>query len=71
MATVRGIRCNQCAQFIWSRSVHQFRICNCGNAWVDGGQTDPVWRCGYFRSDERPQDLEVEVDGATGQEITT
>lgn len=69
MTAVRGIRCNLCGQFIWSRSVHHFRVCDCGNAWVDGGQTDPVWRYGCFRSNERPQTIEVEVDDATGQEV--
>jgi hypothetical protein len=32
------IQCNKCKDIIESKSVHDFRYCQCGNVFVDGGR---------------------------------
>ncbi len=35
---VNGVRCPECKEEIWSRSVHDFRYCSCEKTFVDGGR---------------------------------
>lgn len=46
MIRVRGIQCPRCEQKIASLYNHDFRRCNCGYCFVDGGQSD-YYRVGY------------------------
>jgi len=37
MIAVNVVTCPCCGQSIYSRARHDFRYCNCGEVWVDGG----------------------------------
>lgn len=38
------IKCKRCGEIIESKSVHDFKVCSCGNCAVDGGH-DYLKRC--------------------------
>lgn len=35
---VKGIKCPNCKEIIYSRARHDFKRCSCGNVFVDGGR---------------------------------
>lgn len=41
---IKGVQCQKCLDIIWSRYVHDFRYCSCGNSFIDGG--GEYVRCG-------------------------
>lgn len=38
MIRVRGIKCTNCQDEIWSRYRHDMRSCKCGKTFIDGGR---------------------------------
>jgi hypothetical protein len=64
MLTVHGLECLKCGDRIYSRARHDFRSCECGDIFVDGGFD--YMRGGY--KDKPPIDVEIDVD-ATIKEL--
>lgn len=57
---VKGVECPHCLQQIWSRSRYDFRHCDCGKTFVDGGSC-------YLRYGGDPQPEIVDIE--TGKEL--
>lgn len=60
---VTGLECPICENKIWSKYTHDFRYCECGYCFVDGGRD--YMRCGWGYSPmdrkERSQEEYLEV----------
>lgn len=57
-STVRGIRCPECGESIWSRHRHDMRWCSCGYCAIDGGRE---YIKVSFSGDKVPMDVMVET----------
>lgn len=53
--TVKGIECPHCKDRVYSRSVHDFRSCECGKSFVDGGKE-------YLRKGGNPIPATVDIE---------
>ena len=57
------VRCNECGDEPFSRSVHHYNSCNCGNIAVDGG-TDYLRRVGNIHN---YTDMSIEIPNEAGK----
>ena len=57
---ISAIKCKDCGDVIYSRAVHDFHSCSCGNISIDGGfdYTKISWQ----PNDDMPKVFEIEVD---------
>lgn len=55
---VRGIKCPNCLEELWSKYTHDFHWCKCGDCFVDGGRD--YLRYGW--KDIQPEVIDLEVE---------
>jgi len=57
---VTAIECQNCHSIIFSRATHDFRNCECGRTYVDGGFE--YLKLGFDPKDEYPKFYSLEID---------
>jgi len=61
MIIVKAIKCPYCKDTVYSRARHDFKVCRCGNCFIDGGLK--YTRVGWTEEDKPPPIVfELEVN---------
>lgn len=65
---VFGVKCLICGDTIISRARHDFHYCFCENVFIDGGQSDSIWRRGGISMDDT-EVIEMTLDGVDKHDL--